>query len=44
MEIGEIIGPARVIVGLRAADKARLVQELAFNVATSLSLGFPNDP
>ena len=38
MTIGEIIGPDRVVVGLRVADKAQLLQELAGRAATALGL------
>ena len=38
MTIGELIGPDQVIVGLRAADKAQLLQDLAGRAATALGL------
>jgi nitrogen PTS system EIIA component len=38
MPIGEIIGPDRVEVGLRVADKTQLLQELAGRAATALKL------
>jgi nitrogen PTS system EIIA component len=38
MTVGEIIRPDRVIVGLRVADKAQLLQELADRAATATSL------
>jgi PTS system nitrogen regulatory IIA component len=38
MKIGDIIAPDRVIVGLRAADKAQLLQDLAGRAATALSM------
>jgi nitrogen PTS system EIIA component len=38
MKIGDLIGPDRVIVGLRAADKAQLLQELAGRAASALSM------
>ena len=38
MAIGELIGPDRVVVGLRVADKAQLLQELAGRAATALGL------
>ena len=38
MTIGEIIGPDRVIVGLRVGDKGQLLQELAQRAATATSL------
>jgi nitrogen PTS system EIIA component len=38
MTIGEIIGPDQVIVGLRAGDKAQLLQELANRAAAATSL------
>jgi nitrogen PTS system EIIA component len=38
MTIGEIIGPDRVVVGLRVADKTQLLQELAGRAASALGL------
>jgi PTS system nitrogen regulatory IIA component len=38
MGIADIIGPDHVIVGLRVADKAQLLRELARRAATVLSL------
>ena len=38
MAIGDIIGPERVEVGLRVADKTQLLQELAGRAATALGL------
>jgi PTS system nitrogen regulatory IIA component len=38
MTIGEIIGPDRVIVGLRVADKTLLLQELAERAGGALGL------
>ncbi len=38
MAIGELIVPDRVVVGLRVADKAQLLQELAGRAATALGL------
>jgi PTS system nitrogen regulatory IIA component len=38
MPIGQIIGPDRVEVGLRVADKPQLLQELATRAATALKL------
>ncbi|HME22027.1 MAG TPA: PTS sugar transporter subunit IIA [Acetobacteraceae bacterium] len=38
MTIGEIIGPDQVVVGLRVADKAQLLQDLAGRAATVLGL------
>jgi nitrogen PTS system EIIA component len=38
MTIGELIAPDQVIVGLRAADKIRLLQDLARRAGTALSL------
>ena len=38
MTVGEIVGPDRVIVGLRAADKAQLLQQLAHRAAMATSL------
>jgi PTS system nitrogen regulatory IIA component len=38
MKIGDIIAPDRVIVGLRAADKSQLLQDLAGRAATVLSI------
>ena len=38
MKIGEVIGPNRVIVGLRVSDKAHLLRELASRAAAALSL------
>ena len=39
MAIGELIGPDQVVVGLRVADKAQLLQELARRAATALGAG-----
>ncbi|MEJ0015791.1 MAG: PTS sugar transporter subunit IIA [Acetobacteraceae bacterium] len=36
MTVGEIIGPERVVVGLRVADKAQLLQDLAGRAALAL--------
>lgn len=38
MKIGDLIAPDRVIVGLRAADKTQLLQDLAGRAATVLSM------
>ena len=38
MGIADIIGPNHVIVGLRVADKAQLLRELANRAASALSL------
>ena len=38
MAIGDLIGPAEVVVGLRVADKAQLLGELSRRAATALSL------
>ena len=38
MKIGDVIRPEHVIVGLRANDKAQLLQELARRAATTLAL------
>jgi len=38
MTIGDLIGPDRVFVGLRVADKTQLLQELAGKAATALAL------
>jgi PTS system nitrogen regulatory IIA component len=38
MSIGDIIGPNHVVVGLRVADKAQLLRELARRAASALSL------
>ena len=38
MAIGELIGPDRVVVGLRVSDKSQLLQELAGRAATALGL------
>jgi PTS system nitrogen regulatory IIA component len=38
MAIGDIIGPERVEVGLRVAEKTQLLQELAGRAATALGL------
>jgi len=38
MSIGDLIGPAQVLVGLRVADKAQLLGELARRAAAALSL------
>jgi PTS system nitrogen regulatory IIA component len=37
MQVAELIGPDQVIVGLRAADKAQLLQELARRAGAALS-------
>ena len=36
MAIGELIGPDRVVVGLRVSDKAQLLQDLAGRAAAAL--------
>jgi PTS system nitrogen regulatory IIA component len=41
MAIGDLIGPAQVVVGLRVADKAQLLGELARRAAAALSLEQP---
>jgi PTS system nitrogen regulatory IIA component len=38
MKVSDIIGPDQVIVGLRVADKAQLLRELARRAALALSL------
>jgi PTS system nitrogen regulatory IIA component len=38
MKIADLIGPDRVIVGLRVSDKTQLLQELAGRAAAALSL------
>ncbi|HVC62747.1 MAG TPA: PTS sugar transporter subunit IIA [Acetobacteraceae bacterium] len=38
MSIGDLIGPAQVVVGLRVADKAQLLNELSRRAAAALSL------
>jgi PTS system nitrogen regulatory IIA component len=38
MAIGELIGPDRVVVGLRVSDKTQLLQDLAGRAATVLGL------
>ena len=38
MKIGDLITPDRVIVGLRAADKTQLLQDLAGRAATAVSM------
>ena len=38
MTIGELIGPDQVVVGLRAGDKAQLLQELANRAAAATML------
>ncbi len=38
MTIGDLIGPDRVIVGLRCTDKAQLLQELANRAAVATAL------
>ncbi len=38
MKIGEVIRPGQVIVGLRVADKAQLLQELARRAAAVVAL------
>lgn len=38
MSIGDLIGADRVIVGLRAADKAQLLRELATRAGSALSM------
>jgi len=38
MPISDIIGPDNVVVGLRAADKAQLLRELARRAAAALAL------
>jgi nitrogen PTS system EIIA component len=38
MSIDDIIGPNHVVVGLRVADKAQLLRELARRAASALSL------
>jgi PTS system nitrogen regulatory IIA component len=38
MTIGELIGPGRVVVGLRAANKAALLQDLASRAAAATAL------
>lgn len=41
MSIGDLIGPDQVLVGLRVADKAQLLNELARRAAAALSLPQP---
>jgi hypothetical protein len=41
MAIGDLIGPGEVVVGLRVADKAQLLGELARRAAAVLSLEQP---
>jgi PTS system nitrogen regulatory IIA component len=41
MAIGDLIGPREVVVGLRVADKAQLLGELARRAAAALSLEQP---
>jgi PTS system nitrogen regulatory IIA component len=38
MNIGEVIGPDQVIVGLRVGDKAQVLQELAGRAGTALGI------
>jgi len=38
MTIGEIIAPDQVVVGLRVADKAQLLRELALRAATATAV------
>ena len=38
MKPGDIIGPGQVIVGLRVADKAQLLQELARRAAATVAI------
>lgn len=38
MPIGDLIGPDRVVVGLRVADKTQLLQDLARRAGTALGL------
>jgi nitrogen PTS system EIIA component len=38
MPIGDLIGPSQVVLGLRVADKAQLLAELARRSATAVSL------
>ena len=38
MTIGDVIGPDQVIVGLRAADKAQVLQELASRAGAALGI------
>jgi nitrogen PTS system EIIA component len=38
MKPGDVIGPNQVIVGLRVADKAQLLQDLARRAAAAISL------
>jgi nitrogen PTS system EIIA component len=38
MPIGDLIGPSQVVLGLRVADKAQLLAELARRAATAVSL------
>jgi nitrogen PTS system EIIA component len=38
MKIGDVIGPQNVLVGLRIADKAQLLQELSRRAAAALAL------
>lgn len=41
MTLGDLIGPAQVIEGLRVGTKAQLLNELARRAATALKLGQP---
>jgi nitrogen PTS system EIIA component len=41
MAVGDLIGPGEVVVGLRVADKAQLLGELARRAAAALSLEQP---
>jgi nitrogen PTS system EIIA component len=41
MSIGDLIGPAEVVVGLRVADKAQLLAELSRRAAAARSLAQP---
>ncbi len=38
MRIGDVIGPDRVVVGLRVPDKTQLLQDLAGRAAMALSI------
>ena len=38
MRIGDVIGPDQVVVGLRVADKAQLLQELARRAGAALGI------
>lgn len=42
MAVGDLIGPGDVVVGLRVADKAQLLGELARRAAAALSLKQPD--